>query len=193
MPKSRERLAEVLLYRVISYLEDAALAEPGGALHVPAIQGAGRVDNPEHYRVLYLADDPAGAVGESLGRFHTWGPVVLHGPPALTGSRKALATYEGEPALLDLDEPTELVARDLPPSRVVTQDWQTTQRWGLAVWSEQRWQGVRWWSRWHADWGSVGLWDQDGLQVVDVQPLHAAHPALVEAAAILNRPWRASR
>lgn len=178
------------LYRVIPYLEDAAAEGPGGPLHVPSIQGAGRVDNPEHYRVLYLSDAPDGAVGEAFGSYDRWTDDRLRGHPSLPGSVTALATYrfDGEP--LDLDDPAVLVERSLRPSRVVTRHRATTQRWALDVWQERRWPGVRWWSFWWPGWGSIGLWALDDLTEVDVTPLTPDHPALVGAQTTLTRPWR---
>lgn len=181
------------LYRVIPHLDDAAPDAPGGPMHVPSLQGGGRVDNPEHYRVLYLSDALDGAVGEAFGLWDIWTDELLMGHPSLAGSVTALATYrfDGEP--LDLDDPAVLVERSLRPSRVVTRNRETTQRWALDIWRERRWPGVRWWSFWWPEWGSVGLWALDELTALDVSPLSREHPALLDAQSTLNRPWRSRR
>ncbi|MGH2755128.1 MAG: RES family NAD+ phosphorylase [Actinomycetota bacterium] len=178
------------LHRVFPYLEDAKKGEPGHPLYVPATQGSGRVSNPEHYLVLYASDDPSGAVGEAFGNHALWTPALLEGPPLLAGSRRALATYEVEAEVLDLDDPVALVDREIRPSRVVTRDRSVTQAWALDIFREDRWAGVRWWSYHRPEWGSFGMWDVSGYTAVDIEPLEATSEALTEAARLLNRPWR---
>jgi hypothetical protein len=177
------------LYRVLPWLDDAREGQPGHPLYIPTPQGAGRVDNPEHYLILYASDVPAGAVGEAFGNHSVWTPELLEGPPLMQGSRRALATYEGDSEALDLDDPAALVERGLKPSRVVTRDRSVTQSWALDVFQERRWDGVRWWSFHHPEWGSFGLWNVTSLTVADVQPLERDSAALTEAARSLNRPW----
>jgi hypothetical protein len=156
---------------------------------VPSPQGAGRLDNPEHYRVLYVSDHPAGAVAEAFGNHAVWTPALLAGPPALPGSVRALVTYEGPAgSILDLDDARALLARRLRPSHVVTRERATTQRWALAAFREGRWAGVRWWSYHDPRWGSMGLWDRTGLRIAAVDALSFEHPAVTEAVAVLARP-----
>jgi hypothetical protein len=80
------------VHRVFPYRSDATDTEPGGPLFVPAVQGAGRLDNPEQYRVLYVGADPDGAVGEAFGDHRIWTTELLAGAPALPGSVTALAS-----------------------------------------------------------------------------------------------------
>lgn len=178
------------VHRVFPYRSDATDTEPGGPLFVPAVQGAGRLDNPEQYRVLYVAADPDGAVGEAFGDHRIWTTDLLAGSPALPGIVMALGVYELRSALLDLDEPAALVARQLRPSRVVSRDRTVTQRWALDIWRERRWAGVQWWSYWNPDWAVGGVWSPERLEVIAVTPLTADHAAVRGAAATLNRPWR---
>jgi len=56
------------LFRVFLYLARAANKAPGGALYLPH-QGAGRIDNPSVYSVLYASDAAAGALAEALAAF----------------------------------------------------------------------------------------------------------------------------
>jgi len=83
------------LYRVFNYLEGAAPDEPGGAFYIPP-QVAGRIDNPEHYRVLYVASEPAAAVAEAFGPrpYYVWTKELLRGHPMLPGSVRALAACD---------------------------------------------------------------------------------------------------
>lgn len=179
------------LYRVFPAVKGARRDRPGGALFVPAVQGAGRIDNPERYAVLYAAAQPAAAVGEMFGDLHRWVPAML-GPKAyLPGSFMALATLDSGAVLLDLDDPDELSSRGLRPSQVVTRDRGTTQAWALRVWRERRYGGVSWWSMRDADWTSAGTWDRDGTDLVASEPLTLDHPALVEAADTLAIPIEA--
>ncbi|GAC1544499.1 MAG: hypothetical protein NVS3B12_33260 [Acidimicrobiales bacterium] len=47
--------------------------------------------------------------------------------------------------------------------------------------------GVRWWSYYTPDWGSVGLWDIAALTVTDIVVLTIHHSAFVAAAAEVIR------
>ncbi len=179
------------MYRVFPWAETAPRASPGHPLFVPAPQGAGRLDNPDHYRVLYLSDSPAGAVAEAFGEFGTWSSALFRGLPGLAGSRRALATYELEgAAVVDLDDAQNLLDRKLRPSQVVTRNRAVTRRWALHVFLEKRWAGVRWWSYYEPDWGSFGLWEVSRLTAADVVRLAPTHDAVQEAGRVLRRPWR---
>lgn len=176
-------------YRVCPYLHRARPGEAGHPLHVPFPQGAGRLDNPEHYRVLYLSDHPAGAVAEAFGNHAVWTAGLLAGPPSLPGSARALVTYRASAwRVLDLDNSGALRERKLRPSQIVTRDRSVTQRWALAAFRERRWSGVRWWSYYDPRWGSLGLWDISRLRVESVEPLAWDHPVVVEANGVLLRP-----
>lgn len=97
--------------------------------------------------------------------------------------------------MLDLDDADALAQRSLRPSRVVTRDRATTQRWARAAFDEAQWSGVAWWSYHDPDWMSCGLWSAvgaraiDGLTVIDRTDLSADHPAVVAASQSLLRVW----
>jgi hypothetical protein len=184
---------EVNLYRVFPWVDSARRAEPGHPLYVVPTQGAGRVDNPEHYVVLYASDEPAGAVAEAFGNLSTWSPVLFEGPPSVPGSVRAIARYTLGANVLDLDDPRHLVARKLRPSRVITRRRDVTQTWALSVFGEQRWAGVRWWGFHNPDWGSYGIWDTKHLQLQEVEALHPEHPAVDGAARALARRLETGR
>lgn len=177
----------MLLWRVCTWLPDAGPGEPGHPLYVPPDQGFGRVDNPDHYRVAYLAESPEAAIGEAFARFSRWDDRMLFSSGRVQGARKGLACFEAAAQPLDLDDPTVLEAHGLRPSRVVTRRREVTQGWALELWRQRRWPGVRWWSALDADWGIVALWEPGRLDVADVEAVGLDHPALRSAAELLNR------
>jgi len=179
------------LFRVFPWIRDARRRRRGHPLFATPIQGAGRVDNPEHYRTLYASDSATGAIAEAFGNHGIWSPQLLQGPPDLPGSVRALAALDAEKIeILDLDDARELVRRRLRPSAVVTRERSVTQNWALEVFREKRWAGVRWWSYYDPRWGSFGVWHSSSLRPVEITPLTPEHPALIEAANILSRPWK---
>jgi hypothetical protein len=176
------------VYRVFPFLADAAASQPGGPLYIP-MPGAGRLDNPDLFSVLYAGDSAAGVIAEAFGRFPEWTPAILEGAPGLPGSLRAIARYAlgTEVALCDLDDPRQLLALDLRPSDVVTRDYGRTRAWARRIYGQHRWAGVRWWSYYDARWASIGLWDIHGLTVKEVLPLTLDTPALAEASRIIMR------
>ncbi|MBC5800662.1 MAG: RES family NAD+ phosphorylase [Candidatus Eremiobacteraeota bacterium] len=184
----------MLLYRVFPYLASAAPHEAGGALHTRR-QGAGRIDNPSLYVILYASSEPAGAVAEVFGWRATWGTAMLAGMPKLPGSVQALATYEidetkGAKLLCDLDDATELVRRRLRPSTVISRDRAVSQAWARRLFMRSSWCGVSWWSYYDSRWRSIGLWEQATLTLVHVEPLTLQHPSILTAAPLLKRRLR---
>ena len=179
-----------ILYRVLPYLDTAKAGKPGHPLYLPPARGSNRVDNPGRYQVLYLGDDPAGAVAEAFGSFSRWNRGLFRGTPSLGGKHAGLVSYEldDSAALCDLDDAYALVELGLRPSEVVTRNRLVTQAWALTLYETGSYAGVRWWSYDDPRWGSVGLWDDRQLTVADITVLDdLAHPAFVEAAAVLCR------
>lgn len=175
---------------MLPHLAGAAAGERGHPLYVSPIQGAGRADNPAHYRVFYASDSAAGAVAEAFGTHGLWSDHLLRGRPDLPGSVTAVAVYDATGTqALDLDDARNLVQRRLRPSEVVTRDRAVTQRWALEIFRAGRWGGVRWWSYYDSRWGSYALWDVSGLRPVEVRALTREDPAVVQAGAVLVRPW----
>ena len=164
---------------------------PGHGLHVHRPQGAGRLDNPDRYDVLYLSDAAAGAVAEAFGAFDTWSEALFDGSPSLPGSVRALGVYELAPAaaVADLDDARLLVELSLRPSEVVTRERRVTQAWALRLFESGRFAGARWWSYWDPRWSSFGLWNLGGLRLLEVSPLERADTHVEEAARVLRRAW----
>jgi hypothetical protein len=178
-------------YRVHPWLPSAADGEPGNGLYVHPHQGSGRIDNPDHYRVMYLADSPAGAVAEAWNNNAVWDDDLLAGPRHLAGSVMAISTYSASATVLDLNEAETLLELGLRPSRVVTRNKSLTQAWALAIFQTRDVSGVRWWSYHDPDWGSLGLWKHVAVQLLLTEQLASSHPAVIEAASILSRRWGA--
>jgi hypothetical protein len=177
-----------LVYRVFPFLASARPDAPGGPLYIPQ-QGAGRLDNPGTFSVLYLSDAAPGAIAEALGRFPEWTAAVLRGSPALPGSAQAIASYalpEDAP-ICNLDDPHQLSKLTLRPSDVVSRDYTRTRGWALRIYQEQRWIGARWWSYYDPQWFSIGLWDITALILKDVHLLDLEDTALVEASRTILR------
>ena len=177
-----------VVYRVFPFLDSARPDEPGGALYIPP-QGAGRLDNPDTFSVLYLSDAASGAIAEALGRCPEWTPGVLCGSPALPASTRALASYAlpDDAAICNLDDPLQVNKLGLRPSDVVSRDYVRTRAWALRIFQEKRWIGARWWSYYEPQWSSIGLWDIRQLVVTDIQVLHLEHAAVVEASRAIVR------
>jgi hypothetical protein len=179
----------VLLYRVFPWLPTAGPAEPGSPLYVPP-QGGGRIDNPTAYPVFYAGDTAEGAIAEAFGRFPEWSPAILAASPALPGSTRAIATYsllEGA-GICDLNDARQLLELNLRPSDVLTRDYARSRAWALAIHSQRRWAGIRWWSWYNPDWSSFGLWDTSGLVLQDAARLNIDTPAFQRAARMIARP-----
>lgn len=180
----------MLIHRVFPWLPDVGAGEPGHPMHVPPEQGDSRIDNPAHYRVLYFSDTPAGAVAESFASRPVWREEMFV-TPRLPGARRALATYEADIELLDLDEPKALLDRELRPSGIASSHRNTTQAWALSIFREQSWDGVRWWSIRDSRWAAIGLWFFESVRPLEPVPLTRDHPALHEAAEVLGKRWAA--
>lgn len=177
------------LYRVVPYLPTARKGRPGHPLYVPPSTGASRIDNPGVYDTLYLGGDPRCAIAEAFGWAPRWSAGLLRGTPSLPGSVRALVTLDlpAAAAVCDLADAARLVGLGLRPSRVVTRDRALTQAWARALFETGAYAGVRWWSYYDPDWGSVGLWDTTALSVTDVAVLTVDHPAFTDAAAAIVR------
>jgi hypothetical protein len=171
-----------VLFRVFGWLPDT----PPEPLRVPRDrQGGGRHDDPDRYTALYLAREAVGAVAEAIQAFRgqELSAAALVRPD---GARRSLATIDdaGLPPLLDLDDPSVLVARGLRPSGVATGQRRVTQRIARDTY-ERGAPGLSWWSTLEASWTNVTLFAERLERLpplVEATPLSLDHPALVEAA-----------
>lgn len=179
------------LYRVLAYDPSAPRGAAGHPLFVPTTPvAAGRVDNPDLYRALYLSDTPEGAISEALAGFPVWDTSVLIGRG---GHARALARVRlRKAAIRDLDDGAALTNLSMKPSDVATPDREVTQQWARRIFEERRWSGVSWWSVRDARWASIALWSIATREPPHVEPLTLGHPALIRAAEALRRPIRAT-
>lgn len=171
------------VYRVFPFDRSAAPTDLGGALYVPPPSGFARVDNPDLYDVLYVAEHPTAAVAEAFGRYDVWrAATFIHG----SGLPYAIATYDladGAP-VFDLNDVEALKSIGVVrPTDVVTRDRTVTQAWARAIFIGGRYAGARWWSYYNPDWPVVGLWDRTGLRLATEPEILATTSAIVRDAA----------
>jgi hypothetical protein len=181
----------VRLWRALPLDPGAKPAEAGGPLWFPRLQqGGGRHDNPDLYGCLYVAEEAVSAVAELLAPFRGTGRLL---PSMLVryGKPLALAAIELEDGamVVDLDDPSTLIATGLRPSQVATRRRTATQRQAAEVYeSHPQAVAIRWWSTLESSWINWTLFDRAGgsLAVDAVDELTVAHPVVHEAADLLG-------
>jgi len=174
------------LYRAFPLDPDATERDPGGALYVPR-GGAGRIDNPELYSVLYLSSHEAGAVAENFGRFPIWDDEMFF---HANGNRFALSAYDVPDSLhfYDMNVAANLTALGISPANVVKRERRLTQSWAKRVFAGGAYAGISWWSYYLPTWFSYGLWDHGTVEALGTPtPLTSRHPAVIEAAQEIMR------
>jgi hypothetical protein len=157
------------LFRVFSW-DGASLGDQdGGPLFVArARQGAGRHDRPERYAAWYCSRESVSAVAESIQYFR--GRLLTDEQFRRSGDvRKALVGLRLADDLLfvDLDDPQELMARRIRPSRVATSRRPVTQRLAADIFEEGA-AGLLWWSTLDAEWTNVTLFHERVLPHVTI-------------------------
>jgi hypothetical protein len=181
----------VRLWRALPFDRSAELSEAGGPLWFPRLQqGGGRHDNPDLYGCLYVAEDPASAVAELLAPFRGTGTLL---PSMLVRYAKPLALaaidLEDGVTVIDLDDPSTLIATNLRPSQVATRKRTVTQRQAADVYeSHPEAIGIRWWSTLESSWINWTLFDRANaeLEVGEVEELTTENPVVREAADLLG-------
>lgn len=148
-------------------------------------QGAGRHDNPDQYGALYVSRIAESAIADRIQAFR--GQTLTDADLRLIGgARYALATFDDvHGQIVDLDDPGELVARALRPSKVAMHDRAVTRAWTRGIFDEGV-IGFSWWSSLESSWSNVTFFAEravDRLAIVkSPELLTLAHPALRAAA-----------
>ena len=179
------------LWRALPLDSGAKDREAGGPLWFPRLQqGGGRHDNPDLYGCLYVAEEAVSCVAELLAPFRGTGRLL---PSMLVryGKPLALASLELEDGatIVDLDDPSTLIATGLRPSQVATRRRTVTQRQAAEVYeSHPEAVAIRWWSTLESSWINWTLFDrvEKALDVGDVDELTVEHPVVHEAAELLG-------
>jgi RES domain len=141
--------------------------------------------------VLYVSDSSAGACAEAFnrGKYRTqWTRDILRSLPGNPKLLRSLAWFEidDKAPISNLDDPHELVSRQLRPSGVIARDYSRTQAWALNIFSSATVAGIRWWSYHDARWANLGLWDLSVITDFGVNPLGIDDPAMQDAADVLS-------
>jgi hypothetical protein len=173
------------LHRVFPWDQRAAAGAPFAPDYVPPQQGSGRFDLSDA-PVLYLGELPEHATGEMLqgfrGRPFRDSMLRRFGHP-LALVRIALPD-DVAAGIVDLDDPARLLALELRPSDVASDDRSRTREIASRL-SEGGATGLRWWSRLSGDWHGVVLFLQRApIARLDFGPpelLTRAHPAVAAA------------
>jgi hypothetical protein len=181
----------VRLWRALPLDSGAKAREAGGSLWFPRLQqGGGRHDNPDLYGCLYVAEDAVAAVAELLAPFRGTGSLL---PSMLVryGTPLALASLELEDGLtvVDLDDPSTLIATGLRPSRVATRKRAATQAQAAEIYeTHPTAAAIRWWSTLESSWINWTLFDraEAALAAGDTAELTVEHPVVLEAADLLG-------
>lgn len=177
------------MYRVFPWDPDAGAGEPFSAAYVPPLQGSGRFDLPGR-PVWYLSESAAHAVAETLQPFrsrpfqdamlrrfqHSLALVEVHLPDDVAD------------AIVNLDDPGELLRLGLTPSLLASDDRKKTQRVAERVYASGA-TGLRWWSALSGDWQTVVLFldraPVERLEIDEPVLLTPEHAAVVSARAKL--------
>ena len=175
------------LFRVFEWDGRSLGRREGGPLFVPrSRQGAGRHDSPARYGAWYCSRDPVSAVAESIQAFRGQ-PLTDDDFLRAGGVTKAIVGLRAEAGLhlVDLDDPSELAARRVRPSRVATRTRNATQALAVSIFNEGA-GGLLWWSILEAAWINATLFHERALPftsiVVPPRKLSTALPEVQQAA-----------
>ena len=145
------------LHRVFPWDQRAPSGAPFSPDYVPPQQGSGRFDLPDGL-VLYLAETADHAVGEVLQGFR--GRPLRDSALRRFGHPLALVRIEVPDdvaqGIVDLDDPSRLLALSLHPSDVASDDRARTREIATRL-RDGGATGLRWWSRLTGDWHGVVL------------------------------------
>lgn len=182
------------LWRVFPWDPDAAEGDRFSAAFVPMPQGSGRFDLPGNPRgAVYFAESPEHAVAEMIQAFRNNPEPLSDADLTRWGRRLALVEASlGDgfwPDIPDLCDPSILlelgITADLPNFR----DRRRTQSIAADLHGRDH-AGFRWWSAFWGEWHTVILFQdrisRDAVSYGTPLPLDVNHPAVREAATLLD-------
>lgn len=180
------------LHRVFPWDQRAPSGAPFSPEYVPPQQGSGRFDLADG-SVLYLAETSDHAVGEVLQGFR--GRPLRDSALRRFGHPLALVRVdvpdEIAQEIVDLDDPSRLLALSLHPSDVASDDRARTREIATRL-RDGGATGLRWWSRLTGDWHGVVLFlsgaAMDRLRIGPPEVLTRDHAAVVAACRQLGIP-----
>lgn len=190
-----------LAYRVFAYDSSAAAGESGHPHYLYKPQGKGRIDNPGHYDLWYLAEKPEAAIGEVFGDLPIWSEAMFE-TPYLPSGKRVLGVFDvpDDVALLDLDDANNLLEFNLRPTQVVARNRPSTQAWALRIFKDakydgtRKWAGIKWWSFQRPHWTVYGLWVPPGETMphtfLRYEELDLHHTAVQDAGRSLTKQFR---
>jgi hypothetical protein len=153
-------------------------------------QGTGRHDNPDQYGALYVSQVPESAVAERIQPFRGQ-QLTETDMTRRDGARYALVALDDSElgGAVDLDDPRELVRRELRPSGVATRRRDTTRRMARSLFDEGM-PGFSWWSTLEAAWANITLFAERAVSSLAIEgepePLGIDHPTVKTAADLLG-------
>lgn len=180
------------LHRVFPWDHRAPTGAPFSPEYVPLQQGSGRFDLADG-PVLYLGETAEHAVGEVLQGFR--GRPLRDSALRRFGHPLALVRVEVPDdvarGIVDLDDPSRLLALSLHPSDVASDDRARTREIATRL-RDGGATGLRWWSRLTGDWHGVVLFlsgaPMERLSIGPPEALTRDHPAVVGACRQLGIP-----
>ena len=179
------------LWRVFPWDPDADDDAPFSPSYVPPVQGKGRFDLPGvPAGVLYLAESPEHAIGETIQHFR--GARLDSADLIVRGRPLALANVVLPPqirsGIIDLCDPGVLAEAGIRPDRLASRNRAVTRQIASELHAEGR-PGLRWWSALSGDWHTLVIF-RDRLAEAPTygrpESLTLTHTALLEAAGVLG-------
>jgi hypothetical protein len=159
----------VELVRVFDWDGHSLGRSDGGPLYVArARQGSGRHDAPALYCAWYCSLAAISAIAETI-QYLRGHRVTDADFRRVGGTTKAIVRLRVADSLpvVDLDDPSELVARGRRPSQVATLRRAVTQRIAADIFAEGV-IGLRWWSTLEAEWTNVTLFHERAVRHVSI-------------------------
>lgn len=142
-----------MLWRVFPYDRKAKAGQPFSSSYTPINQGSGRFDIPQHSPVLYLAESPVHALAEVLQGLRNQS-IDKHDLIRFGFQLAIVAVEITNHSILDLCDPVNLLAYDIRPDSIASNNFKQTQGIATTVF-ENGFSGLRWWSSLSGDWHST--------------------------------------